>query len=453
MRVLFSFMPESVPPMARSNYRREALAAMFLPFALAATEGAIISVLVRVAYEGRVDPVLLNLAVGVLAAAPAMANITSFVWVKLSNGARKIPFINGLQIAVVALVLAIAACPRTGAGLVATTVAVVLGRVAWSGLVTLRSTVWRYNYRRDVRARITGKITTIQVLMMALLGIGLGQAMDLDDRAFRVMLPFGAALALIGVWHYSRIRVRHEWALLASERKADSARTVSLNPWALVVALREDPAFARFMAAQFLLGMGNMMALAPVVLIVREQFGFGYLASIVIVNSIPMGLMPLFIPLWARLIDRAHIIQFRIIHCWVFVLNLSLMLVGITLHQPWLIVLGAIAKGAAFGGGVLAWNLGHLDYAPRGKETLYMGVHVTLTGVRGALAPMLGVSVYTLAATSGFALNPGTWTYAMCLVVTLCGTAAFFVLSKDPELHERLRSEPLEAAPPSRSVP
>jgi hypothetical protein len=267
------------------------------------------------------------------------------------------------------------------------------------------------------------------------------------------MLPFGAALALIGVWHYSRIRVRHEWALLASERKADSARTVSLNPWALVVALREDPAFARFMAAQFLLGMGNMMALAPVVLIVREQFGFGYLASIVIVNSIPMGLMPLFIPLWARLIDRAHIIQFRIIHCWVFVLNLSLMLVGITLHQPWLIVLGAIAKGAAFGGGVLAWNLGHLDYAPRGKETLYMGVHVTLTGVRGALAPMLGVSVYTLAATSGFALNPGTWTYAMCLVVTLCGTAAFFVLSKDPELHERLRSEPLEAAPPSRSVP
>ncbi|MCW5756220.1 MAG: MFS transporter [Phycisphaeraceae bacterium] len=450
-RVLWSFLPGSVPAMARANYRREALSAVFLPFALAATEGSIISVLVRVAYEGRVDPILLNLAVGVLAAAPAMANITSFVWVRLSHGLPKIPFINALQVAVVVMVLAIAACPRTGTGLVVTTLSVVLGRAAWTGLITLRSTVWRYNYRRDVRARITGKITTIQVVMMALLGIGLGQAMDLDERAFRVMLPVGAALGLVGVWHYSRIRVRHEWALLASEKKT-GGQTASFNPWSMVVTLREDRAFARFMAAQFLLGMGNMMALAPLVLIVREQFGFGYLASMVVVNSIPLGLMPVFIPFWARLIDRSHIVRFRIIHCWSFVLTLSLMFLGITTGQVWLVVLGAIAKGAAFGGATLAWNLGHLDYAPKGKETQYMGVHVTLTGVRGALAPMVGVTVYTLAASSGFALNPGTWTYAMCLVVTLCGTAAFFVLAGDPALHERLRSDPIEAAPPSRSV-
>lgn len=451
-RVLWSFLPGSVPPMTRANYRREALSALFLPFALAATEGSIISVLVRVAYEGRTDPVLLNLAVGVLAAAPAMANIISFVWVKLSHGVPKIPFINALQLALVVMVLAIAACPRTGLGLVVTSLAVVLGRVAWTGLITLRSTIWRYNYRRDVRARITGKITTIQVMMMALLGLGLGQAMDLDERAFRVLLPVGAGLGLLGVWHYSRIRVRHEWALLASEKKAAAGRAASLNPWGMVVTLREDPAFARFMAAQFLLGMGNMMALAPVVLIVREQFGFGYLASMVVVNSIPLGLMPVFIPFWARLIDRSHIVRFRIIHCWAFVLNLTLMLVGISTGQVWLLVLGAIAKGAAFAGGALAWNLGHLDYAPKGKETQYMGVHVTLTGVRGALAPMVGVTVYTLAAGSGFALNPGTWTYAMCLAVTLCGTGAFFVLARDPALQERLRSEPIEAAPPSRSV-
>lgn len=451
MRVLWSFLPASLPVMARANYRREALAALFLPFALAATEGAIVSVLVRVAYEERVDRVLLNLAVGVLAAAPAMANITSFVWVKLSHGVRKIPFMNGLQIALLALVLVIAVSPRNGLGLAMTTLAVVAGRMCWAGLVTIRSTVWRYNYRRDVRAQITGKFATIQVLALALLGIGLGQAMDVDERAFRFMLPVGALLAGIGVWHYSKIRVRHEAALLAGERKGDVTRTVSLNPWGVVRTLRDDRPFARFMAAQFLLGLGNMMAMAPLVLVLREQFELGYLAGIVIASSIPLGLMPVFIPLWARLLDHTHIVRFRTIHSWAFLANLGLMIVGVWLDQLWVIVLAVVVKGAAFAGGVLAWNLGHLDFAPPGRESQYMGVHVTLTGVRGAFAPMAGVSIYTIAASSGFGYHAGAWTYAFCLLIAGCGTAAFFALAKDPAVRSRIREEPFETAPPSRT--
>lgn len=451
MRVLWSFLPESVPAMARANYRREALAALFLPFALAATEGAIVSVLVRVAYEGRVDRVLLNLAVGVLAAAPAMANITSFVWVKLSHGARKIPFMNALQIALLVLVVVISASPRNGLGLAMTTLAVVAGRMCWAGLVTIRSTVWRYNYRRDVRAQITGKFATIQVLTLALLGVGLGQAMDLDERAFRIMLPIGAALAGVGVWQYSKIRVRHEASLLAGERKGDATRSVSLNPWALVRTLREDGPFARFMAAQFMLGLGNMMAMAPLVLVLREQFELGYLAGIMIASSIPLGLMPLFIPLWAKLLDHTHIVRFRTIHSWAFLVNLGLMILGVWLDQLWLVVLAVVVKGAAFAGGVLAWNLGHLDFAPPGRESQYMGVHVTLTGVRGALAPMIGVSIYTIAASTGFAFDEGAWTYGACLLIAGCGTAAFFALAKDPAVRSRIREEPFETAPPSRT--
>ncbi|NRA58793.1 MAG: hypothetical protein HRU13_11830, partial [Phycisphaerales bacterium] len=100
--------------------------------------------------------------------------------------------------------------------------------------------------------------------------------------------------------------------------------------------------------------------------------------------------------------------------------------------------------------GVLAWNLGHLDFAPTGRESQYMGVHVTLTGVRGALAPMIGVSVYTIASSSGFGYHAGAWTYALCFFIAACGTAAFFVLAGDPTIRDRIREEPLETAPPTR---
>jgi hypothetical protein len=43
------------------------------------------------------------------------------------------------------------------------------------------------------------------------------------------------------------------------------------------------------------------------------------------------------------------------------------------------------------GGGALAWNLGHLHFAPPEKAEIYMGVHVALSGARGLIAPLGGM--------------------------------------------------------------
>jgi hypothetical protein len=50
--------------------------------------------------------------------------------------------------------------------------------------------------------------------------------------------------------------------------------------------------------------------------------------------------------------------------------------------------------GVARGGGMIAWNLGHNDFASRRLVAVYMGIHVTLTGIRGAFAPFLGILLY-----------------------------------------------------------
>ena len=59
----------------------------------------------------------------------------------------------------------------------------------------------------------------------------------------------------------------------------------------------------------------------------------------------------------------------------------------------WL-ALGRVITGIVNGGGSLAWQLGHNDFAPRDQLADYMGIHVTLTGVRGAFAPFLGMALY-----------------------------------------------------------
>jgi hypothetical protein len=38
----------------------------------------------------------------------------------------------------------------------------------------------------------------------------------------------------------------------------------------------------------------------------------------------------------------------------------------------------------------MSWNMSSLHFAPAGQEATYQGLHVTLTAVRGLLAPLIG---------------------------------------------------------------
>ena len=79
--------------------------------------------------------------------------------------------------------------------------------------------------------------------------------------------------------------------------------------------------------------------------------------------------------------------------------------------------------GVGRGGGALAWNLGHNDFASEERSVDYMSVHVTLTGIRGLIAPLAGVGLY------GFleASQPGTgaWSLALPFLLTLTGALGF----------------------------
>ncbi|MCH7645669.1 MAG: hypothetical protein IH788_00540 [Nitrospinae bacterium] len=133
--------------------------------------------------------------------------------------------------------------------------------------------------------------------------------------------------------------------------------------------------------------------------------------------------MAVTIPAWARLMDRVHIVHFRAIHSWVAVAVAATMLLGALLREPSLIWVAAALRGVTFGGGMLAWNLGHHDFAPLADASRYMGVHVTLTGVRGLIAPFGAVGLYELL--NSFSAGAGAWVFAVCVALTATGAVGF----------------------------
>ena len=426
-RIVASFHPRTQPLMLRANYARELAAWCFLPLMVGAAEGGVTGVLAKTFFAGAVDERSLNFAVAVLAGAPAFANIISFLWAALSHGRHKIRAIVTLQSAAALCVLLVAFAPRNAAGLMILCAGVVGARMCWSGVVVLRAAVWRANYPRHMRARLAGKLATVQAIAMTLAGIGIGAAMTANESAFRLLYPVAGACGLAGAWIYSGLRMRGHRALLRAEKNDGDLQGTLVNPLHLWRVLLADARFRRYMSCMFVFGTGNLMVIAPLIIMLKDRFGLDPFASVLIASAIPTMLLPVSIPIWSRLLDRVHVIRFRAIHSWAFTASTAIFLVGaVTGEVAWL-WLGAVAKGVAIGGGVLAWNLGHHDFAPARRAAQYMGVHVTLTGLRGILAPIIGVSLYEIL--EWVRPGAGAWTLALCLGLSTTG-AVWFVLMR-----------------------
>jgi hypothetical protein len=115
-----------------------------------------------------------------------------------------------------------------------------------------------------------------------------------------------------------------------------------------------------------------------------------------------------------------------------FVITMLLFLSATVFSLKWLFWVGALSLGMAFAGGKLGWNLGHNDFASDDKSTLYMGIHVTLTGIRGLIAPLVGVSVYQLL--ESFHAGMGRFVLLFPFLLTFGGAVTFVILAR---MHRR----------------
>ena len=390
-------------------------------------EGGVVGIIAKKSFDGQVPAELLNIVIAFLTGLPAMANLTSFAWAAVAHGRHKIRFINSLQLITVIAMVAFAFATPTMWGFILFSVGVTLGRVAWAGVVTVRSTVWGLNYPRTIRPRIAGSFATVQAICIATVTLAAGLILDDNPDAYRWLFPISAVFGSVGVWFYHRIRVKGHASLIAQE-KSEIGLKPSINPLGLLKTLRSDRKYAMFMLCLFMIGTGNIMVTAPLVLILDEQFKLDYLGSILILTSIPILIMPLSIPIWSRLLAGMHVVRFRSIHSWIFVTSNFILFAAVTWSFLPGIYLSAIIRGFGFGGGVLAWNLGHHDFTTPDRSTEYMGVHVTLTGIRGLIAPTLGISAYEILIEQGRATAGGVFLIAGLL--SIVGAVGFRLLGR-----------------------
>lgn len=425
-------MPEALPltpaaparpsALAEGIFRREILPWGLIGFTLGLVEGATAAVLVKQHFAGVAPRFAVNVAVALVSGAPAFSNVLSFVWANLAHGRARVRLMVLLQAGFALLVGCVSFASHAAGGLALTVASVVAARVVWAGILTVRAAVWTSNYPRNVLARVTGRIVivnSITVAASAALVGGVLQARALDARW---VYGGGALAGLIGAWLYRAMRVRREFALLAAET-ASAGRSEPFSLRMLTQILREDPAYREYMLWMGIFGGGTLMLTAQLVLIFSEQLHLASALQIALLAVVPLLSQPLFLPWWARLFDGSHVVRYRSRQGWAIVLASAAMCLGVFSNSRPLLWLGAVLLGAAQAGANLGWNLGHNDFASIGRAQHYMGVHVTLTGVRGGLAPPAGVLIYM--ALEAWQRGAGRFALLAPLLMTLAGALGF----------------------------
>jgi hypothetical protein len=412
---------------ALAMLRREAVPWALLGLTLGLVEGATAAILVKQQFAVSSTPLAVNLAVAFLSGAPALSNVVSFIWANWAHGRSRVQILILLQCAFAVVVGAVALAPVGTGGLITIVLAVIAARMLWAGLLTIRAVVWSANYPRTVLARITGKIVIISSLTVAMSAAVIGWTLHTQRFDHRWLYVGGAIAGLLAAWLYRRVRVRHEFKLLHAESQfGTSSSAFTLRT--LREILRHDRVFRSYMFWMGLFGGGNLMLTAQLVLIFSEQLRLSSAWQIALLSVVPLLALPLFMRGWARLFDRTHIIVYRAQQAWVLVLAVLTFCIGIAAESLPVLCLASVLLGAAYAGANLGWNLGHNDFATTGSAQHYMGVHVTLTGVRGAIAPPIGVLCYQFF--ERWSAGTGRLALLLPLLMTVAGAMGFNSMRK-----------------------
>lgn len=239
--------------------------------------------------------------------------------------------------------------------------------------------VVRDNYPAEYRARTLGNVQAMALGSIALSGWIFGLILDKDPTAYRWLFPLSAGLGLFSVLQLRGVP-EADPKMRAREQRA--------SIWDVFRILNRDRDFLRYEMTYFCFGVGAIMYSTMLPLYMAQDlladYREGALALVVLASALPV----LTSPLWGWVIDRANVLFLR----GVFnVLWALCPLIVYLLHSMPGVYAAQFLVGLTTGGSALIWTLGINIFAPQKLVPTYMGIHTTLTGLRGLLAPAIGL--------------------------------------------------------------
>lgn len=285
--------------------------------------------------------------------------------------------------------------------------------------------MFRLLYPDTHRSAAVGLIRAVSAISGLTITITSWWWFALMPNLYAVLFCLMGVMLAAAAWFYSRIPVARKTMFDRAERE---------SVWA---AFREGCRVffsdRRFVVYQFgfaLAGIANHIGLFLVPRVMERDAGASPSTIRFVAAVMPVILLVMTAPLWGRFLDRKTPMVARGIFNVLQVIAFSLYAYGGLTGQLWGLVAGGAVHALSNGGGAINWLTGSLYFAKSEHVSLYNGIHVFLTGVRGFIGPplalLLFVEIEQIGNLTVHGAGIGAWVFLVSAVLSALGAIVMF---------------------------
>lgn len=262
-------------------------------------------------------------------------------------------------------------------------------------MIPATTTLWQQTVTSRMRNEYWGMTVSVATVVSMGTAVLCGKLMDWNQLSYLWLFPAGGLMGILSVLILGRMPVRGLYKLATTPHQL-SFRKVFIEPVRRMRELMaEDKYYRAFEGSFFLYGVAFMI-MAPVlphylVDIANMNYFQASLCDGVFFQFGVIGLTRW----WGRMMDKQSPMQLCAKVFTILSVFPTLLLLGPGMAY-WgfsiiaLVFLAYLVYGIGMSGLGVAWNLAPIVFAGDRDASRYTGAHITITGIRGSLAPLIG---------------------------------------------------------------
>nr|HPI26061.1 MFS transporter [Candidatus Cloacimonadota bacterium] len=266
-------------------------------------------------------------------------------------------------------------------------------------LIPAQNSIYQKNIHHSRRAKVYGYTISLGMIVSVAVTFVAGRILDLHEEHFRWILVLTGLTGFISSVLLSLIKLDEPIGKTPCCKERIPLKNIVTDPIRRTLTLmKQNKAFAAFERDFSIYGMGYIMMQPIIPIYMVDKLQLSYTNNFLAKGILSQVGMLVLSPLIGKLHDRLHPFRFiaasfALLMVFPILFVLSSLWAGESVVAVIIVFIAYTIFGIAMAGVNLSWNMSSIFFAGKEDASMYQSVHVTMTGIRGLIAPVLGFSL------------------------------------------------------------
>jgi MFS family permease len=267
-------------------------------------------------------------------------------------------------------------------------------------LIPAQNRIYQKNINSSRRAKVFGYTISLGMIVSIAFTFIAGRLLDINEQSFRWILVVTGFCGFISCAVLSMVRIQEP--LIQRDITRKSMRHQLFEPIRRTLTLlKENKPFAAFERSFSIYGMGFIMMQPIIPIYLVDKLNLSYTNNFLAKGVLSQVGLLLLSPMIGKIHDRMHPFKFisrsfALLMVFPLLFVVSSLWAGSSIIPVIIVFVAYFIFGVAMTAVNVSWNMSSIFFAGKEDASIYQSVHVTMTGIRGLIAPILGFTLLKL---------------------------------------------------------